>query len=86
LEHFSAIGVLFSPHPELSWRDDLVDKIEKTMKAEITEEECTKIETTLQQPKIVLSMIPQTISNPKFKDTKSIALKSACQQNMKQYT
>jgi hypothetical protein len=51
LEHFSAIGVLFGPHPELSWRDDLVDKIEKTMKAEIMEEECTKIKMTLQQPK-----------------------------------
>jgi hypothetical protein len=74
LEHFSAIGVLFGPHPELSWRDDLVDKIKNMMKAEIMEEECTKINTMLQQPKIVLSMIPQTISNPKYKETKSIAL------------
>jgi hypothetical protein len=74
LEHFSAIGILVGPHPGLSWRDDLVDKIEKTMKAEITEDECTKINTTLQQPKIVLSMIPQIISNPKYNNTKSIAL------------
>jgi hypothetical protein len=74
LEHFSAIGVLFGPHPELSWRDDLVDKIEKTIKAEISEEECKKINTSLQQPKIVISMTPQTISNPKHNNTKSIAL------------
>jgi hypothetical protein len=74
LEHFAAIGFLFGPHPELSWRDDIVDKIEKTMKAEITEDECIKINTNLQQPKIVISMIPQIISNPKFNNTKSIAL------------
>jgi hypothetical protein len=40
LERFSAIGVLFGPHPELSWREDIIEKIEKMMKADITEEEC----------------------------------------------
>jgi hypothetical protein len=74
LEHFSAIGVLFGPHPELSWRDDIVEKIERTMKADISEEECSKIDTNLQKPKIVISMIPQIISNPKHNNTKSIAL------------
>jgi hypothetical protein len=74
LEHFAAIGVLFGPHPKLSWRQDIVDKIEKTMKAEITEDECIKINTNLQRPKIVISMIPQIISNPKHNNTKSIAL------------
>jgi hypothetical protein len=73
LEHFSAIGVFFGPHPELSWRDDIVEKIEKTMKAEITEEECNKINTTLQKPKIVIAMVPQIISNLKHNKTKSIA-------------
>jgi hypothetical protein len=33
LEHFAAIGVLFGPHPELTWRQDVVKKVEKTMKA-----------------------------------------------------
>jgi hypothetical protein len=74
LEHFSAIGVLFGPHPELTWRDDIVEKIERTMKADISEEECSKIDTNLQKPKIVISMIPQIISNPKHNNTKSIAL------------
>jgi hypothetical protein len=44
------------------------------MKADITAEECEKINSTLQQPKIVISMVPQPISNPKYNDTKSIAL------------
>jgi hypothetical protein len=56
LEHFSAIGVFFGLHPELSWRDDLVDKIKKMMKAEIMRKNA------------------QTVSNPKYKETKSIAL------------
>jgi hypothetical protein len=30
LEHFSTIGVLFGPHPELSWCEDIIEKIEKT--------------------------------------------------------
>jgi hypothetical protein len=59
LEHFSAIGVLFGPHPELTWRQDIVEKIEKTMKADITEDECKALNTTLQAPKIVISMTPQ---------------------------
>jgi hypothetical protein len=74
LEHFSAIGVLFGPHPELTWRDRIVEKIEKTMKADITEEECEKLNTAFQQPKIVISMVPQIISNMKYNNKKSIAL------------
>jgi hypothetical protein len=74
LEHFSAIGVLFGLHPELSWREDIIEKIEKTMKADITEEECQRINTSPQQPKIVLSLVPQIISNMKHNNTKSIAL------------
>jgi hypothetical protein len=74
LEHFSAIGVIFGPHPELTWRDRIIEKIKKTMKADISEEECGKIQTTFQKPKIVISMVPQIISNPKYSNTKSIAL------------
>jgi hypothetical protein len=74
LEHFSAIGVLFGPHPELTWRQDIVEKIEKTMKADITDDDCKELKTTLQNPKIVISMVPQQISNPKYSKTTSIAL------------
>jgi hypothetical protein len=55
-------------------RDRIVEKIEKTMKADITEEECEKLNTAFQQPKIVISMVPQIISNMKYNNTKSIAL------------
>lgn len=74
LEHFAAIGVFFGPHPELSWRNDIVEKIEKTMRADITEDECKAIDTQLQNPKIVISMVPQQISNLKYNQTKSVAL------------
>jgi hypothetical protein len=74
LEHFTAIGVMFGPHPELTWRQDIVEKIEKTMKADITEEDCQELGTNLQNPKIVISMVPQQISNPKYAKTTSIAL------------
>jgi hypothetical protein len=71
LEHFTAIGVLFGPHPELTWRQDIVDKIEKTMKADISANECKEINTNHQNPKIVISMVPQQISNQKFSKTTS---------------
>jgi hypothetical protein len=74
LEHFAAIGVMFGPHPELTWRQDIVKKIEKTMKADITDEDCEELKTTRQNPKIVISMVPQQISNPKHAKTTSIAL------------
>jgi hypothetical protein len=74
LEHFAAIGVMFGPHPELTWRQEIVEKIEKTMKADITEEECNELKMTLQKPKIVISMVPQQISNPKHSTTTTIAL------------
>jgi hypothetical protein len=65
---------MFGPHPELTWRQEIVKKIEKTMKADITEEECKELKTTLQKPKIVISMVPQLISNPKHSMTTTIAL------------
>jgi hypothetical protein len=74
LEHFAAIGVMSGPHPELTWRQDMVEKIEKTMKADITDDDCKELKTTIQNPKIVISMVPQQISNPKYAKTTSIAL------------
>jgi hypothetical protein len=74
LEHFTAIGVLFGPHPELAWRQSYVEKIEKTMKADITPDECKEINTNHSNPKIVISMVPQQISNPRHSKTTSLAL------------
>jgi Tfp pilus assembly protein PilP len=74
LEHFAAIGVMFGPHPELTWRQDIIEKIEKTMKADITDDDCQELNTTRQDPKIVITMVPQQISNLKHSKTTSIAL------------
>jgi hypothetical protein len=40
LEHFAAIGVIFGPHPDYSWRQDTIDSLENTMKADLQPEEC----------------------------------------------
>jgi hypothetical protein len=65
---------LFGPHPEIAWRQDTVECIEKLIKANITPEECNEIKTQLSDPKIVLAMVPQQIANPKFSKTTSTAL------------
>jgi hypothetical protein len=67
LEHFSAIGVLFGPNPDYTWRDELADLLVETMKTEVTDEESNKLGTTSNgTPKIILSLNIQTIgiSNP----------------------
>jgi hypothetical protein len=74
LEHFAPIGVLFGPHPELAWRQTIVDRLVNTMKADITEEDCKKLNSTIQEPNLVLTIVPQMISNVKHNQTKSIAL------------
>jgi hypothetical protein len=74
LEHFSSIGVQFGPHPEITWRQNIIEKIEKTMKADISTEECKKLITNHKNPKIVISMVPQQISNPRHNNTTSLAL------------
>jgi hypothetical protein len=74
LEHFAPIGVLFGPHPELAWRQTIDDRLVNTMKADITEEDCKKLNSTIQEPNLVLTIVPQMISNVKHNQTKSIAL------------
>jgi hypothetical protein len=74
LEHFAPIGVLFGPHPELAWRQTIIDRLVTTMKADITEDDCKKLKSTIQEPNLVLTIVPQQISNPKYNQTKSIAL------------
>jgi hypothetical protein len=44
------------------------------MKANITEEDCKKLNSTIQEPNLVLTIVPQQISNPKHNQMKSIAL------------
>jgi hypothetical protein len=44
------------------------------MKANITEEDCKKLNSTIQEPNLVLTIVPQQISNPKHNQKKSIAL------------
>jgi hypothetical protein len=75
LDHFAAIGVLFGPHPELAWRQTIIDKLEKTIHAEaMMSGEVEKLKSTSTNPNIVVSIVPQQISNPKFNQTKSLAL------------
>jgi hypothetical protein len=75
LEHFSAIGVLFGPHPEIAWRQSIVDRLERTIKADImTSGDCQKLISVNNQPNVVISVVPQQISNPAHNQTKSIAL------------
>jgi hypothetical protein len=74
LEHFAPISVLFGPHPELAWRQTIIKRMEKMMKADITDDDCKKLNSTIQEPNIVLTVVPQQISNPKYNQTKSIAL------------
>jgi hypothetical protein len=63
LEHFTAIGVLFGPHPELAWRQTIVECLEKAMKADITIKDCQKLQSTIQEPNIVILIVPQQVSN-----------------------
>jgi hypothetical protein len=75
LEHFSAIGVLFGPNPDFTWRDELSDLLIDTMKSEINEEEAQKIGVTDDgKPKIILSLNIQTIGINQPTPTTSVAL------------
>jgi hypothetical protein len=74
LEHFSAIGVLFGPHPDYSWRQDISESLELTMKADLTPEERETLTKASKNPKLVIQLTPQLISNKKFSKTTSVAL------------
>jgi hypothetical protein len=73
LEHFSAIGVLFGPHPDYSWRQDTIDSLEMTIKAELTAEEYNAL-TKNAQTQVVVQLTPQPINNNKFSKVSSVAL------------
>jgi hypothetical protein len=75
LEYFSAIGVLFGPNPDFTWRDELADLLIDTMKSEINEEESKIIGTTKDgKPKIILSLNIQKIGLSDPVETTSVAL------------
>jgi hypothetical protein len=73
LEHFLAIGVLFGPHPDYSWRQDTIDSLEMMIKAELTTEEREKM-TKNSQAQVVVQLTPQPINNSKFSKVSSVAL------------
>jgi hypothetical protein len=75
LEYFSAIGVLFGPNPDFTWRDELADLLIDTMKSEINDEESKIISTTYDgKPKIILSLNIQKIGLSVPVETTSVAL------------
>jgi hypothetical protein len=65
----SIVGVLFGPHPELAWRLTIAEQLEKTIQAEII-----TAGDSLDPNNVVISLVPQQISNPKHNQTKLIAL------------
>jgi hypothetical protein len=75
LEHFSAIGVLFGPNPDHTWRDELTDLLIDTMRSDITPEEIQEIGTTEDgKPKLIMSLNIQLLGMNKPVETTSVAL------------
>jgi hypothetical protein len=75
LKHFSTIGVLFGPHPELAWCQTIIEQMEKTIKAEIIASgDEQQNNTQSEKPKVVIAIVPQQISNLKYNQTRSIVL------------
>jgi hypothetical protein len=74
LEHFSAIGVIFGPHPDYTWRQDISDNLETTMRADLTPDERETLSKMTKNPRLVIQLTPQLISNKKFSKTTSVAL------------
>jgi hypothetical protein len=74
LEHFAAIGVLFGPHPDYTWRQTITDSLEQTMKAELTEDEKEKLSSSSKNAKLVISLIPQKVNNNRHSKINTIAL------------
>jgi hypothetical protein len=75
LEHFTAIGALFGPNPDFTWRDELAALLMEMMKPVITEDEKEFLGTTKNnEPKIILSLNTQTIGNNIPNPTTSLTL------------
>jgi hypothetical protein len=65
LEHFTAIGVIFGPHPDYSWRQDSIKSLETTMKADLTPDEREKLMKN-SKTQVVIQLTHQQISNSRF--------------------
>jgi hypothetical protein len=75
LEHFSAIGLLFGPNPDYTWRDELSELLTESMKPMVTDEEKQKLGTNDNgDAKIILSLNVQTIGQSSQSNTTSVAL------------
>jgi hypothetical protein len=76
LEHFAAIGVLFGPNPDFTWRDELATLLIDMMKVTISDEEKQILGVTdSNEPKIILSLNIQAIGNKTAdQTTTSVAL------------
>jgi hypothetical protein len=62
LEHFTAIGVLFGPHPDYAWHQDTIESLEMTMKADLSTKEREQL-TKNSKTQVVIQLTPQQISN-----------------------
>jgi hypothetical protein len=74
LEHFLAIGVIFGPHPDYTWRQDICKSLETTMRADLTPEERETLTKNSKIPRLVIQLTPQTISNKKFTQITTVEL------------
>jgi hypothetical protein len=74
LEHFTAIGVMFGPHPDYTWRQKITDSLENTILADLSPDEAKTLSNSSSKPKIVVQLTPQQISNNKYSKVTSIAL------------
>jgi hypothetical protein len=74
IEHFSAIGVMFGPHPDYTWRQKITDSLENTILADLFPEETKSLSNSSSKPKIMIQLTPQQISNNKHSKVTSIAL------------
>jgi hypothetical protein len=76
LEHFAAIGVLFGPNPNYTWRDELATLLIETIKPIVTKEEKQILgETASNEPKLIMSLNIQAIgSKTNNQTTTSVAL------------
>jgi hypothetical protein len=75
LEHFSAIGVMFRPHPDYTWHQQITDSLKNTILADLSQEETKILSNSTTKPKIVIQLTPQQISNNKHSNVTLVALK-----------
>jgi hypothetical protein len=73
LEHFTAIGVLFGPHPDYAWRQDTSESLELTIKADLPTKEREQL-TKNNKSQVVIQLTPQQICYSRDSKVTSVAL------------